>query len=167
MPTKPRSDSKLKTLPAPVQAALFEQCKLGYAQAQAWLLKEHAVKTSTGALSNFYGWFPFSLAATAAYAKQFEPEMAALLKTKGEAEKLSQLSQFGFEMLAMRTQDLEGYATLKKIRLKEAEQALSERRVALLEKKAQQADAAEGVTRDETLTPEQRAQKLREIFGLK
>lgn len=131
MPTKPRSDSKLKTLPAPVQAALFEQCKPGYAQAQAWLLAEHDVKTSTGALSNFYAWYPFSLSATASYAKQWEPEMAALLKTEGEAEKLSRLSQLGFEMMAMRAQDLEGYATLKKIRLKEHEIALNREALSL------------------------------------
>lgn len=131
MKSKPRGDSKLKTLPAEVQAALFEQCKPGYAQAQAWLLAEHDVKTSTGALSNFYAWFPFSLSATASYAKQFEAEIAKLPELAGDAEKLSRLSQLGFEMLAMRTQDLEGYATLKKIRLKEHEIALNREALSL------------------------------------
>jgi hypothetical protein len=125
-PKKARGDAKLKTLPAPVQAELFEQCKPGYAQARDWLLAEHGVKTSTGALSNFYGWYPFSLSATANYVQQFEPELKRITETAGEAEKLSQLSQFGFELMAMRAQDLEGYATLKKIRLKEREIALNQ-----------------------------------------
>lgn len=122
---KPRGDSKLKNLPPAVQAALFEACKPGYAQAQAWLQAEHGIKTSVTALSNFFGWYPFSLSATASFARQFEAEMAKLPELAGDAEKLSRLGQVGFEMMAMRTQDLEGYATLKKIRLKETELALA------------------------------------------
>jgi len=127
MSKKPRGDAKLKTLPAPVQAALFDQCKPGYGPAAAWLLAEHGIKTSAGALSQFYGWYPFSLSATVSYARQFEAELAKLPALAGDAAKISQLGQIGFEMLAMRTQDLEGFATLKKIRNKEVELTISQK----------------------------------------
>lgn len=127
MSKKPRGDSKLKTLPPAVQAELFTQCqgKGGYEAARAWLLAEHNVKTSAGSLSNFFGWYPFSLSATASYAQQFEAEIKKLPELAKDAAQLSQLSQICFEMLAMRTNDLEGYATLKKIRLKEEEQSIT------------------------------------------
>lgn len=168
MSKKPRGDSKLKTLPPAVQAELFVQCrgKGGYEAARAWLLAEHGVSTSAGSLSAFFGWYPFSLSATASYAQQFEAELKKLPALAADAAQLSQLSQLGFEMLAMRTNDLEGYATLKKIRLKEHEQSLAERRVKLLEQKAAQAEAAEGVTRDESLTPAQKEARMRQIFRM-
>lgn len=127
MSYKPRGDSKLKTLPPAVQAELFAQCQQagGYAAAAAWLLAEHAVKTSATALSHFFGWYPFSLARTASYAQQFEAEIAKLPDMAGKAAQLSQIGQVGFEMLAMQSNDLEGYATLKKLRLKEEEQTIS------------------------------------------
>lgn len=43
----------------------------------------------------------------------------------GKAAQLSQIGQVGFEMLAMQSNDLEGFATLKKLRLKEEEQTIS------------------------------------------
>jgi len=124
---KARGDSKLKTLPPAVQAELFTQCqgKGGYDAARAWLLAEHDVKTSAGSLSNFFGWYPFSLSRTASYAQQFEAEIAKLPDMAGKAAQLSQIGQVGFEMLAMQSNDLEGYATLKKLRLKEEEQSIS------------------------------------------
>ena len=50
--------------------------------------------------------------------------------------------------------------------LDRSELELAERKVALLEKKAEQADAAARVTADAALTPEEKARKYREIFGL-
>ena len=167
MSKKPRGDSRLKTLPPAVQAELFTQCqgKGGYDAARAWLLAEHNVKTSAGSLSNFFGWYPFSLSATASYAQQFEAELKKLPALREDAAQLSQLSQLGFEMLAMRTNDLEGYATLKKIRLKEHEQSLTERRVALLEAKAKQADEAKQITDNAELSDAEKLARYKAIFG--
>lgn len=167
MSKKPRGDSKLKTLPPAVQAELFTQCqgKGGYEAAREWLLAEHGVKTSAGSLSVFYGWYPFSLSATASYAQQFEAELKKLPALAKDAAQLSQLSQLGFEMLAMRTNDLEGYATLKKIRLKEHEQSLTERRVALLEKAAAQAEEAKAVTDNAELSDAEKLARYKAIFG--
>jgi hypothetical protein len=164
---KARGDSKLKTLPPAVQAELFAQCqgKGGYATAAEWLLGEHGVKTSAGSLSNFYGWYPFSLSRTASYAQQFEAEIAKLPDMAGKAAQLSQIGQVGFEMLAMQSNDLEGYATLKKLRLKEHQQSLTERRVALLEKAAAQAEEAKAVTDNAELSDAEKLARYKAIFG--
>jgi len=165
---KARGDSKLKTLPPAVQAELFEQCKQsgGYKHAATWLLDHHSVKTSTGALSKFFGWYPFSLSATASYAQQFEEELAKLPEMAGKAEQLSRIGQVGFEIMAMRTQDLEGYATLKKLRLKEVDQEQVNRRITLLEKAAAQADKAKAITGNDQLSDAEKAAQMRSLFGM-
>ena len=51
------------------------------------------------------------------------------------------------------------------VALKKKELALDQRRVELLEKKAKLADETEATVRDADLTDEERAQKIKEIYG--
>ncbi len=53
-----------------------------------------------------------------------------------------------------------------KLMLAGQRQAVDERKLALLEAKAKAADAAQEALRQDGLTPEEREQKIREIFGL-
>lgn len=59
----PRSDAKLKGLDEPVQEALWakvcelKSAKRQQAEALPWLLAEHGVKSSTGALSDWLSWY--------------------------------------------------------------------------------------------------------------
>jgi len=55
----------------------------------------------------------------------------------------------------------------RKLALDERRLALDEAKFEEAKKRAAQADAAENVTKDEALTPEQREARLREIFGLR
>jgi hypothetical protein len=50
--------------------------------------------------------------------------------------------------------------------LKDQEQKISQRKLELLEKKAAQADQAKGVMENKELTEDQRAMRMREIFGI-
>ena len=170
MPTKPRSDAKLKTLPPALQEAIFSLCQAkGYAEVKAWLLEKHVIATSVGSLSQFYAWFPLQrrMEQAATFASQLKEQIAQLPALQGKASEISDISQIAFEMQAVQSQDAELYFNMRKLRLKERDQQLTERRIKLLEKKAEQADAAEVVTRDESLTPAAREAKLKEIFGLK
>ena len=170
MARKPRPDAKLKTLPDALQAELFARYqKQGGPAVLAWLKDTHKVKSSAGALSNFSAWYPFSrpLEMSAKFADAFQASLKANPNLKFDAEQVSLAGQIAFEAQALQMQDLDGFVALRKSRLKEMDQALTARRVALLEKKAEQADKAESVTRDETLTPAAREAKLKEIFGLK
>ena len=167
---KQRSDAVLKTLPPGLQAELFTRCHASsYAEVKAWLKAEHGIATSTGSLSQFYSWFPLSrrLEQASAFADTLKDQIAQLPAMNGRAEELSDITQIAFEMQAAQEQDGELFYNLRKLRLKERDQKLVERRVKLLEQKAAQADAASHVLQDTTLTPEQREQRVREALGIK
>jgi hypothetical protein len=55
---------------------------------------------------------------------------------------------------------------MRELRLRAEELELAARRVALLEEKASQAKAAEQAAQSRRLTPEEREQRLKEIFDL-
>lgn len=167
---KQRSDAVLKTLPPGLQAELFTRCHASsYAEVKSWLKAEHGIATSTGSLSQFYSWFPLSrrLEQASAFADTLKDQIAQLPAMNGRAEELSDITQIAFEMQAAQEQDGELFYNLRKLRLKERDQKLVERRVKLLEQKAAQADAAQTVTADAALSPAEREAKLKAIFGLK
>jgi hypothetical protein len=167
---KQRSDAVLKTLPPGLQAELFARCNAAsYTVVKGWLREAHGITTSEGALSKFYAWFPLSrrLEQAATFADSLKTQLSALPSMQGRAEEISDVTQIAFEMQAVQEQDGELYYNLRKLRLKERDQKLVERRIKLLEQKAAQADAAQSVTADQALTPAEREAKLKEIFGLK
>jgi hypothetical protein len=53
-----------------------------------------------------------------------------------------------------------------KVQEQRADRRLEERRVAILEQKAKQAEEAEEVTSDKKLSPEEKQTRLRAIFGM-
>lgn len=175
--SKPRSDSKIAALGPAVRselARMLGEDNISYKDAAAWLKAEHGVKVSVGAVCNWYS--VHSWKASAQSAREFAAEITAHGQIEGsyDAATLALVQERAYIMARTKGADVQELATLAKIigdsaklRMKEKELELSARKVALLEKKAQQADAAEGVTRDETLTPAQREAKLKEIFGLK
>jgi hypothetical protein len=57
------------------------------------------------------------------------------------------------------------FAEQTKAKLENRKLGLQERRVTLLEKKAAQADATDKVLTDAQLSPEERAQRIKEIYG--
>lgn len=167
---KQRSDAVLKTLPPALQVELFARCNAAsYSAVRAWLREAHSITTSEGALSKFYAWFPLSrrLEQAATFADTLKQQIEQLPAMNGRAAELSDITQIAFEMQAAQEQDGELFFNLRKLRLKERDQKLAERRIVLLEQKAAQADAAKAVTTDAELSPAQREQKLKEIFGLK
>jgi hypothetical protein len=176
MASKPRSDAKLKSLPPHYKQKLISWLvddNLSYADARARLAKEFSVHTSVGALSQFYATECFALRSSEA--KAFAEEAVKQVKAREDLDEATLLlvSQRAFEQAYARKGDLDALAVLSKIlgdsaklKLKQKDQALAERRIAILEKKAALADQAEKVTRDASLTPEQRQARMKEIFQL-
>ena len=66
----------------------------------------------------------------------------------------------------MQENDAETYVKLAGVRRGTAEIQIKQRRLSLEEKKLRQAEAAKDVTKDTTLTPEEKEMRYREIFGL-
>ena len=178
MARKPRSDSVLDSLPPERREQLVRWLvdeNLKYPEAVTRVWERFGVKTSVSALQKFYARRCFTLRAEQANEfAELVVEQAKADPARFDAATLALVKQKAFERVYARDGNLSELALLAgilgdaaKLDLKRQELALADRRVALLEKKAAQADAAEAATRDTTLTPEQRSARLKEIFGLK
>lgn len=127
MSRKPRTDSRLKTLPPGVQEKLFALLRTTtYRKAVPVVAKEFGVQTSVGALSDFFGWYPLSrqLEQAANFAEQLEKVAKADPQLVGKSEEISRFAQIAFEARAVETQDAELFIALRKGRHKDAELAL-------------------------------------------
>lgn len=109
-----------------------------------------------------------------ARARGLADELAKMSDANFDPVVTKRLQQLLFEMSVSNRVDLRSIKTLAKIvgdshklTLAQSRLDLDKRKVKILEAKAAQADAAAGVTANKHLTPEERQQKLKEIFGLK
>jgi len=174
---KDRGDSKLATLPMHqrdmLRGWLVEE-NLTYDAARERVRMDFGVETSNRALSVFFAreCFADRFREAGEFADRVAAELAACPDKFDEAT-ISLLKQKAFERAVARDGDLKELQILAgilgdtaKLRIKQQEVELAGRRVVLLEKKAEQADAAESITRDESLTPEQREKKMRSLFSI-
>ncbi len=170
MSRKIHPSAKLKLLPAPVQKQLYDLYQRASGEAcLEWLAKEHKVKSSTGALSEFSYWFPFSrpLELVKEHAEIFKSALKSDPNLKLNAEQLTIASQIAFEQMALQDRNLKGFVSLQKVRLKQGDQRLLERRVKLLEAAAQLADRGKEVASNKDLSPEEQLNRFKQIFGSK
>lgn len=166
---KQRSDATLKTLPEVVQEQLFALLRTeSYANVRVAVREKWDVETSAASLSEFFRWYPTTrrLEAAQSTADQVEKTLRTLGDVNLDDAKIQKAVQAVFEAEALRTGDSETYIGLANIRLKREAGERDDRRIKLLEKKAAQADEAEGVTKDASLTPEQKQARMRQIFRM-
>ncbi len=174
MAKKPRSDSKLASLPGAQRAALIEwlvEDNCTYAQAKAKLAEEFAVKTSAGALSAFYKKFCWS--AVFEKSRQAAESLEGLedsgLFTAGASKAIKQkIFEIGVDK-DLSISDLKVVANIigesAKLEIKRKELALAERRQKLAEEKAAKFDEAHGVMESQ-LSEEEKGAKIRALFGI-
>lgn len=169
MDKKPRSDSKLDALPAARVAELRDGLLGGwrYEDARAWLRSECRLSCSLSALS---GFFRRHCAPVIRDRRSFAALRAATITdgagTDWDAASMERLRQMVFEFMADPAADLAATERMFRLLLKSRDQEMDARRVALLEKRATQADAAAQVSGDGQLTPEEKAARMKQIFGL-
>ena len=174
---KPRSDSVLDSLPPERREQLVRWLvdeNLKYPEAVVRVWEKFGVKTSVSALQKFYSRRCFTLRSS--QAKDFADLVVTEAKKSGnnfDSATLALVKQRAFECVYAGNGKISELAILAgivgdsaKLELKRQELALGERRVAVLERKAAMADAAQGVVTDQTLTEEQKAARLREIFRM-
>ena len=174
---KPRSDAKLKSLPPRQREMLVRwlaEENVSYEVARERLWRDLGVRTSTGALANFYATQCWRRSSE--HAREFSEQVREAAKSTGEdfnTATLALIQERAFILARTQGADVGDLATLAKIigdsvklGIKQQELALTERRITLLEKRAAQADAAERASNDETLTDEERSKRLRQIFRM-
>jgi hypothetical protein len=173
---KPRSDAKLKSLPPHQREMLVRwlaEENVSYEIARDRLWQDFAVRTSTGALANFYATQCWQRSSE--HAREFSEQVREAAKSTGEdfnTATLALIQERAFILARTRGADVGDLATLAKIigdsvklGIKQRELALTERRITLLEKKAAQADEARAVTQNTGLSEAEQLARYRQIFG--
>lgn len=127
--------------------------------------QEFGIETSPAALSGFWRRFKSSwLGERMRRSNSAAKELVNLLdRDKVESATWDMISQAAFEMLTSPEPDPHALVKLGKLILQGQKQAIDERKVALLEEKAKQADAAGDVLKS-NLSPEEQTRRLREIL---
>lgn len=175
---KPRADSKLASLPENQREMLRRWLvdeNLSYGAARERLREDFGVETSERALSVFYAKECFS--DRFAQARDFADKVAAEVQEgadKFDDATISLIKQKAFERAVAKDGDLKELQILAgiigdtaKLRIKQQEVELAERRIALLEKKAAEADAAREVAGDAALSAEEKEARIKAVFGLR
>lgn len=175
MRSKPRSDSALKTLPAIRQEAIADYARDHSLQDTVAWLRADGCKTSKSALSDFLSWHGLQ-----AQLRKNELTVETLLADLArenpdwDPEKIQTVGQNFFTALALQQQDPQVWVATQRLNLDQVsaktrfeieKQKLgqSERKIALLEKKAAQLDQVKGVVNSQ-LSPEEQKQRLKEIL---
>lgn len=176
---KPRSDSLHATLSESQRDELIRVLADGapYREALEWLDAECNVKSSLGALSNFYRSFvvPVLEERRSFAAAQAQALLANAGDIDWDAATAERLRQITFRELNRDGADIDAIKTLTTLILKANKQGIEERKVALLEAKAAKLDKAEAeisaIKENKTMSEEQQRvailDKMDEFFGLK
>lgn len=174
MSRKPRSDSKLDALPEPqfmeLRDGLLDGSKGSYEECLSWLATECGVHSTLSALSSFYRRHCKPLVAER---RQYAAMRAEALGEAMEADPvdwdaaiIERTKQLTFEFLDSGKPEPEDMRRLLDGILKARSQTVDERKVALMEAKAKQAEEAEKVTGDAALSAEEKQARLKSIFGM-
>jgi hypothetical protein len=165
---KQRGDSRLKTLKEDLQEVIATKCAEGkYDDVRRWLKAEWNIATSVGALSEFFSWY--CLRQRLEKAHNHTNHLEQLINEEGlaiEPNKLRDVMNGVFLNVASASGDFETFEAAFKLLLKAQKQALDERKVTLLEKKAAQAEEAEKLLKDQSLSTAQKQARMKEVFGI-
>ena len=171
---KQRGDSKLKTLPPDKQKQLYQWIWEGsYEYALELVKKEFGVDTNPNSLSEFFHWYSLGrkMDRADAYAEALAKKLGALQHLKLDGENLSLTAQSLFELQVTEENDPETFVALRKLRQNDRKLAQNdtriaqlERKIVLLERQAEMLNKAKSVS-SSTLSAEEKAAKIKEIFG--
>lgn len=101
------------------------------------------------------------------FAKDAPPEVETLIKLhRVLIMQLSLQATANPELLKTASDCMKPVMTYLKVQEQRADRHLEERRLAILEQKAKQAEEAEQVVSDKKLSPEEKQQRMRAIFGM-
>lgn len=167
---KPRSDAWHARLTVAQQDDAWKLCnELGLERAATEIATRLGLERapSITALSNWWRDWPLRRAFMdfGSVAEQVKAALRDLPNLRLDREQIETVAQAVFTAAAMQRQDPELFATLRRLSLAEQQLALDREKLELLKRRAAQADEAQAVAAS-SLTPEEKAAKFREIFGL-
>lgn len=167
-PKKPRSDSPLRSLPEDAQTQVIAWLQeKSQGEVRKLVKAAHGFEPSDAALSGFWSWWHVrrqlhrnqaTVGTLLEDLKREQPELSD--------EDLFSVGQRFFTALAIEQQDSLSWKRAQDATSRRELVSVMRRKLALLERKAQQADATEQITKDADLTPEEKQQRIRQIFGM-
>jgi hypothetical protein len=171
MAKKPRGDSKLDTLPPEKKAELIDGlvCGWTYRQAADWL------KVECGASVSGSAWTPFHernvepiLKDIRNFAKMSALSLAKRMEEEDLFEKATilEFQENAYQLMRTPGANPEEKRKWMETLLKKMAGQRDGRKLAMLEAKAAQADAASGVANSSKLTEEEKAAELKRIFRM-
>lgn len=170
MSKKPRSDSKLDTLPEHQLLQLRDGLLSGWKleDAKSWLIAECGVSSTLSSLSAFYKRHcaPVLRERRQLAALKAEAITEGIGLTDWDAASIERLRQTVFEFMANPDADIEATERLFKLLLKSRDQEVDRRKLTLLETKAALADKAAKVEGNDALTEEEKAAQIRQLFRM-
>jgi hypothetical protein len=168
---KARADSKLDSLPPARLSELVQGllCGWSYAQAMDWLEVECGVSVSVSAFTPFYVRHVEPVLRErkqfAALSAQTLAKMAAETEAF-DAAAIGELKEYAYRLIRDPNSDPEEARKWMETLIKAQAGQRDLRKLAILEAKAAQADAAAGVANNTKLTPEQKDAELKRIFRM-
>jgi hypothetical protein len=170
MNRKPRSDSKLDTMPESRVLELRDGMITGWSheQCKSWLAAECSLSCSGSALTNFYKrhCLPLMRESRQLAAVKAEAIVDEAGRTDWNTATLELVKQVSFEMMSGQKIDAKTSEKFIKLILKADKQDTDKQKFELLKAKAMQADQAKGVAGDNKLTDEEKAAELKRIFRM-
>jgi hypothetical protein len=170
---KTRSDAILLNLPEDQQAKLAGWLLNGVPYHEARVLVEKEFGLSLKSLDPFKNFWrevcqPALLARRARAHSTAEQRAEEAKRNPGQFDlaTLDAIKQKAYEISEQPDASPKDVKAILMLVLKARDQDLEERRIAVLEKKALQAEQAKGVLEDKELNEAQRAARMREIFGI-
>jgi len=171
---KVRADAKLKNLPEEDQETLWlllhptDPETPGYTleAALVHIQEEHDFSVSLSTLSEWRAWYQLKRRMDAARERADQTKLELLKDPNLSAEDIEKVAQTVFTAEALESGNVKGFVALAKLRLANRALDHDERRIALLEQKAAAHDAAKKVSDDDTLTAEEKAARMKQIFRM-
>ena len=172
---KPRADSRLKNLPEEHQETLYlllhptdEDTKpYTFEQLAVHILEEYGFEPSLSSLSEWRRWYALKLRMENAQARAEQARERLLMEDPEAAEEaLDRQARLVFKAEAVENRDPLSWVRVKKTQQTDKALTHDDRRIALLERKAAERDKASEVVSDETLSAEEKATRLKQIFRM-
>ena len=169
----PRADAKLKNLPEDAQEALWEylhpsdpeERRRTLAEAQSEVPLRHGFTVSLASLSEWRSWWALRRRMNAARERAEQTKLELLKDASLRPDEIEKVAQAVFTAETLEAGNVKGYVALAQLRLKGQQLELDRAKLALLEKKAAQADQAKAVSDNPALSDAEKAAKIKEVFG--
>ena len=162
---KTRSDAKLKLL-SPTDRAEVAGWLEQHSQAETRRLiaEKHGFEVAASTLTEFYQWFHLSsrIEETASFVDRAREDLKALPGLDLNDDQLARIGQALFEMQAVKERDGKLFVALRKQRLTADAQRLEREKFEAMQRREEEARKTVG---DEALTAEEKARRIKEIFG--